>query len=65
MDGQPIFHKSALDLINTIDLFYEAIDSLQRDLPSQTPLDIPAKPLVCITQLMGDDGNIRPFFNET
>ena len=65
LEGQPIFHKSALDLMPTIDLFCEAIEALQADLPSQTPLNIPDKPLVCITPLLGNDnGNIRPFFDE-
>jgi hypothetical protein len=63
--GQPFFHKSGLDLMETIDLFQEAIEALQSDLPSQTPLDIPDKPLVCITPLFGnDDGDIRPFISD-
>lgn len=34
------------------------------ELPSQTPFDIPANPLVCITPLLGDDNdNIAPIFN--
>ena len=65
LNGEPIFHKSALDLMDAVDLFQEAIEALQDDMPSQTPLNIPGKPLVCITPLLGDDhGNIRPFFNE-
>ena len=65
IEGKPIFHKAGLDLMEPIDLFSEAIETLQRDLPSQTPMDIPTKPLVCITPLFGDDrGNIRPIFPE-
>jgi len=66
IDGQPIYHKAGLDLMSSpAELFEEAIQALQRDLPSQTPLDIPTKPLVCVTPLMGDDdGNIRPQFSD-
>lgn len=68
IDGQrmPVFLKAALDHMNTVELFEEAITDLQSKLPAQTPLDIPDNPLVCITPLLGNDAdNIRPFFTET
>ena len=65
IEGQQVFHKDALDLMNPVTLFEEAIVTIQRDLPSQTPLDIPSKPLVCLTPLLGDeDGNIHPRIDE-
>ena len=54
IQGQPVYHKAALDLMDSsIDLFAEAIQAIQRDLPSQTPLDIPSKPLICVTPSSG------------
>ena len=66
IDGKLIYHKDALNLMpSPIAFFEEAIKTLQNDLPVQTPLDIPAKPLVCLTPLLGDDaGNIRPIIDE-
>jgi hypothetical protein len=64
-NGQPILHKAALAAINPIELFEDAIKFLQSELPSQTPQDIPASPLVCFTWLLGDDdGNINPVIDE-
>ena len=66
IDGSLIYHKDALWLLDSpIAFFEEAIKALQSDLPSQTPLDIPVRPLVCLTPLLGDDaGNIRPIISE-
>ena len=64
-NGQPISHKAALAAIDPIELFEDAIKFLQSELPSQTPQDIPDKPLVCFTWLLGDDdGNISPQIDE-
>jgi len=53
-----------MDLLdNPVVLFEEAIQALHRDLPVQTPFEIPKKPLVCITRLLGRCRNIRPFFS--
>lgn len=63
VNGQPIFLKSVYDSISSmhIELFKEAIETLQNELPDQTPFDIPDQPLICITPLMRDDsGNISP-----
>ena len=64
--GQPVYHTEAYTLMKCpIVLFEEAIKAVQRDLPVQTPSDIPARPLVCLTPLLGDDDrNIRPKIDE-
>lgn len=66
INGQAVYHKAAFDLLDSpVDLFREAINTLQNELPSQTPFDIPSKPVVCFTPLLGDDfGNIRPKIDE-
>lgn len=66
IEGDPIFHVEALDFLDSpLALFEEAIQALQAELPSQTKLDIPASPLVCVTPLFGDDdGNIYPKINK-
>lgn len=65
IQGKPLFHKSAMDQLDSpIALFEDAIRALNRELPSQTPFEIPKRPLVCITPLLGDDaGNIQPHFS--
>jgi hypothetical protein len=62
LEGRPVFHQAVLQTWpSAIPLFLEAIRTLQAELPSQTPFDIPLRPLVCITPLLGDDdGHIRP-----
>ncbi len=66
IDGKPLYHKDALALMDSpVALFEEAIKAMQSDLPSQTHLDIPLKPLVCLTPLLGDDnGYIVPRIDE-
>ncbi len=66
IDGQPLYHKDALSLLNSpIELFEEALKAIQSDLPIQTRLDIPQKPLICLTPLLGDDnGYIVPKIDE-
>ncbi len=65
-NGQPIFLAAALPAINRVELFEEAINFLQSELPAQTKLDIPTMPLTCFTWLIADDdGNIKPQINET
>jgi hypothetical protein len=67
IEGNPIFHVGALDFLDSpLALFEEAIKTLQAELPSQTSLNIPASPLICVTPLFGDDdGNIYPKINKT
>jgi hypothetical protein len=67
IEGNPVFHVGALDYLDSpVALFEEAIKILQAELPSQTSLNIPASPLVCVTPLFGDDnGNIYPKINQT
>ena len=64
--GQAIFHNAALDMMSSpVELFEEAIQTLQNELPAQTPYDIPDQPLVCITPLFGDDeGHIHLMIDE-
>ncbi len=65
INGKPIFHESAFITFDKIGLFEDAINTLQSELPAQTPFDIPAQPLVCFTPLLGDDdGNIRVKIDE-
>ena len=60
------YHK-ALGLLNgPLDIFEPAIRALNDDLPSETKLEIPRSPLVCITTLIGDDADvIRPVIEGT
>lgn len=56
-----VAYRPALNALgNPIAIFEEAIKILESDLPAQTKLEISARPLVCITTLVGDDdGNMR------
>lgn len=67
IEGNSILHVGALDFLDDpLALFEEAIKTLQAELPSQTSLNIPASPLICVTPLFGDDdGNIYPKINKT
>ena len=59
INGNPIFHESVFITFDKIKLFEDAINTLQSELPAQTPFDISDQPLVCFTPLIGDDdGNI-------
>lgn len=63
--GKAVTHQSRVPSIGSSGLFEEVFKALNDALPSQTPFNIPAKPLTCITPLLGDDdGNIRPHFSE-
>jgi hypothetical protein len=64
--GQSVVLKSVWDQLGSrLALFEDAIQQLHKELPSQTPFDIPKSPLVCITPLYGDDsGNIRPYYTD-
>ena len=66
VNGMAVYHKAALDLLeHPIDLFKDAIQAMERELPSQTKLSIPKLPLVCITPLFGNDqGETYPRFND-
>jgi len=66
MHGLAVTHKRILDLEGMPgDLFREVFKALNDELPVQTPYDIPQKPLICLTPLIGNDRNeIRPFFTE-
>ncbi len=65
--AQSVAYRPALAaLASPIAIFEEAIKALNDDLPAQTDLQIPAEPLVCLTNLIGDeDGNIRPVIDAT
>jgi hypothetical protein len=60
LDKTGVFVVRGLQILPTkTALFEDAIQFLQSEMPFQTPFDIPDKPLVCITPLIGDDdGNI-------
>jgi hypothetical protein len=66
MDGEDGTHLSALEHHGaSIALFAEALETLQSELPSQTPLEIPDQPLACLTPLLrGSDGNLQPVLKE-
>jgi len=47
-------------------VFDEAFKALEAEIPAQTKLKVPDRPLVCVTPLLGDDQwNIRPSFRGT
>jgi hypothetical protein len=60
--SQPVAYRPALAApASPIAVFEEAVKALNDDLPAQTDLQIPACPLVYMTNLIGDErGNIRP-----
>ena len=64
IEGQPIFHKAALDFLEgPLELFEDAIQALNAELPGQTPFEIQQNPLFCITPLLGTNAkSIRPYF---
>jgi len=66
MDGRPVTHQSALEHHGaSIALFAEALETLQSELPAETPLEIPDQPLACLTPLLRtSDGNLRPVLDE-
>ena len=66
INGKPLCHKEFLVAMGgLIALFDEAIQAIQNDLPSQTSLNVPARPLVCMTPLLGDDdGKVQPKIDE-
>lgn len=66
MDGKPVAHLSALEHHGaSIALFAEALETLQSELPAETPLEIPDQPLACLTPLLRNrDGNLQPVLNE-
>ena len=65
IEGLPISHKSMLELPgSSIALFAQAIQTLEDELPEQTPYEIPDQALICITPLLKDHaGNLQPFFS--
>lgn len=67
VNGMAVYHKAAMDLLgNPIELFKDAIQAMERELPAQTKLSIPKRPLVCLTPLIGNDRNeIFPNFSES
>ncbi len=62
--NMPVCLKPVYDALeNRMEMYEDAIATLQAELPSQTPYDIPDRPLVCITPLLADDdGTITPHF---
>ena len=66
-ETQAVAYRPALAALpSPIAIFEEAIKALNYDLPAQTDLQIPACPLVCMTNLIGDEtGNIRPVIGAT
>ena len=67
VSGMAVYHKAALDLLsNPVELFEDAIQAMERELPAQTKLSIPHRPLVCLTPLIGNDRReIFPSVNES
>ena len=64
IEGNPVTHKSVLDIYGAGALFEDIFKALNNALPSQTPFEISSKPLICVTPLLGsDDGSIRPHFS--
>jgi hypothetical protein len=63
----PVAYRKPLDLFSgPLDIFEHAIRALNDEIPSQTKLEIPRSPLVCITTLVGDDAeSIRPVIEGT
>jgi hypothetical protein len=62
----PVTSAQVLRAVNEIALFEDAIREIERQLPAQTDLTIPRRPLVCLTPLQGDEsGSIRPVFDGT
>ena len=57
-----VIHHDSTSAIGGIDqLFFDALDQMQSDLPAQTTLSIPASPLIKITALYGgEDGSVVP-----
>jgi hypothetical protein len=62
VDGKEVTHKAALEFPGaSMALFAQAFETLQNELPSPTPYEIPEQPLVCLTPLVMDDkGDLRP-----
>lgn len=62
----PVAHVAIMKIPGQkIALWEDAIQQLEARLPSQTSLNIPKSPIVCITPLLGDDkGNILPDYRE-
>lgn len=57
-----VIHHDSTGAIGGIDqLFFDALDKIQSDLPAQTELHIPESPLIKITALHGgQDGTVVP-----
>lgn len=56
-----IHHQSAGAIGGVDQLFFDALDQIQSDLPAQTELQIPESPLIKITALHGSrDGAVMP-----
>ena len=48
------------------DLFEDAIQEMEKQIPKQTRLQIGQQPIVCMTPLLGDeDGNMRPLTEDS
>lgn len=63
----PIAHVDQMDTGKSrIDLWEEAIQALNAEIPSQTELSMPRSPIVCVTPLLGDEsGHVRPYYAAT
>lgn len=63
--GMRVSHIAVLDATTSpVSLWEKAIKQLDAEIPSQTHLQIPKSPVVCITPLLGrDDGEIGPFYD--
>ena len=58
----PVVHHDSMGALGGIEqLFFDALDQLESDLPAQTLLKVPESPLTKVTALVGtEDGQVLP-----